>query len=49
MSIAVGCGVPCVKKLMTYLDVDVLIRDFGIGLASELFPGRKCTCFARSS
>ena len=29
-----------------YLDVDVLIRDFAIGLAPDLFPGEAGTCYA---
>ncbi|QQQ74045.1 ABC transporter substrate-binding protein [Saccharothrix sp. 6-C] len=33
-------------RAKTYLDVDVLARDFAIGLAPELFPGVKGTCFA---
>ncbi|GAA1301960.1 ABC transporter substrate-binding protein [Saccharothrix xinjiangensis] len=36
-------------RAKTYLDVDVLIRDFAIGLAPDLFPGAKGTCFARAS
>ncbi|MFD0204362.1 MULTISPECIES: ABC transporter substrate-binding protein [Saccharothrix] len=36
-------------RAKTYLDVDVFIRDFAIGLAPDLFPGAKGTCFARSS
>ncbi|CCH32414.1 ABC transporter substrate-binding protein [Actinosynnema sp. NPDC047251] len=36
-------------RAKTYLDVDVLIKDFAIGLAPELFPGAKGTCFARPS
>ncbi|MFJ9210477.1 ABC transporter substrate-binding protein [Streptomyces sp. NPDC102264] len=36
-------------RAKTYLDVDVLIRDFAIGLAPDLFPGEKGTCFTRSS
>lgn len=36
-------------RAKTYLDVDVLIRDFAIGLAPHLFPGEKGTCFVRSS
>ncbi|MFC6091701.1 ABC transporter substrate-binding protein [Saccharothrix lopnurensis] len=36
-------------RAKTYLDVDVLIRDFAIGLAPELFPDAKGTCFARAS
>ncbi|MFD7660492.1 ABC transporter substrate-binding protein [Actinosynnema sp. NPDC059797] len=36
-------------RAKTYLDVDVLIRDFAIGLAPELFPGEEGTCFARPS
>ncbi|MEV0680217.1 ABC transporter substrate-binding protein [Actinosynnema sp. NPDC050436] len=36
-------------RAKTYLDVDVLIRDFAIGLAPELFPGAEGTCFARAS
>jgi iron complex transport system substrate-binding protein len=36
-------------RAKTYLDVDVLIRDFALGLAPELFPGVRGTCFARSS
>ncbi len=36
-------------RAKTYLDVDVLVRDFAIGLAPELFPGAKGTCFARPS
>jgi iron complex transport system substrate-binding protein len=29
--------------------VDVLIRDFAIGLAPDLFPDTKGTCFTRAS
>ncbi|WP_326614727.1 ABC transporter substrate-binding protein [Streptomyces scopuliridis] len=36
-------------RAKTYLDVDVLIRDLAIGLAPDLFPGEKGTCFTRSS
>ncbi|WP_309112565.1 ABC transporter substrate-binding protein [Saccharothrix sp.] len=36
-------------RAKTYLDVDVLIRDFALGLAPELFPDAKGTCFARAS
>lgn len=36
-------------RAKTYLDVDVLIRDFALGLAPELFPDAGGTCFARSS
>ncbi|MBB4906011.1 ABC transporter substrate-binding protein [Actinophytocola algeriensis] len=36
-------------RAKTYLDVDVLIQDFAIGLAPDLFPGKKGTCFTRSS
>jgi len=36
-------------RAKTYLDVDVLIRDFAIGLAPELFPGAKGACFTRAS
>lgn len=36
-------------RAKTYLDVDVLIQDFAIGLAPELFPGKKGTCFVRAS
>lgn len=36
-------------RAKTYLDVDVLIRDFAIGLAPDLFPGKKGTCFARGA
>jgi iron complex transport system substrate-binding protein len=32
-------------RAKTYLDVDVLIRDFAIGLAPDLFPEEKGTCF----
>lgn len=34
-------------RAKTYLDVDVLIRDFALGLAPELFPGTQGTCFVR--
>lgn len=33
-------------RAKTYLDVDVLIRDFAIGLAPNLFPGEQGNCFA---
>ncbi|XVS61609.1 ABC transporter substrate-binding protein [Actinosynnema sp. CA-299493] len=33
-------------RAKTYLDVDVLVRDFAIGLAPDLFPGAEGTCFA---
>ncbi|HEX6352668.1 ABC transporter substrate-binding protein [Actinophytocola sp.] len=36
-------------RAKTYLDVDVLIRDVAIGLAPDLFPDAKGTCFARST
>jgi iron complex transport system substrate-binding protein len=36
-------------RAKTYLDVDVLIQDFAIGLAPDLFPGKKGTCFTRDS
>lgn len=36
-------------RAKTYLDVDVLIRDFAIGLAPDLFPDKKGTCFARGA
>ncbi len=36
-------------RAKSYLDVDVLIRDFAIGLAPELFPGTRGTCFVRSA
>lgn len=36
-------------RAKTYLDVDVLVRDFAIGLAPELFPDARPTCFARAS
>ncbi|MFE0591331.1 hypothetical protein [Micromonospora echinospora] len=36
-------------RAKTYLDVDVLVRDFAIGLTPELFPGAADTCFARPS
>lgn len=32
-------------RAKTYLDVDVLIRDFAIGLAPKLFPAEQGTCF----
>ncbi|WP_407562905.1 ABC transporter substrate-binding protein [Streptomyces sp. 184] len=35
-------------RAKTYLDVDVLIRDFAIGLAPDLFPGEQGTCFTRA-
>lgn len=35
-------------RAKTYLDVDVLIRDFAIGLAPDLFPDEQGTCFARA-
>ncbi|SDU78269.1 ABC transporter substrate-binding protein [Jiangella alkaliphila] len=31
-----------------YLDVDILIRDYAIGLAPGLFPGEHGTCFVRA-
>jgi iron complex transport system substrate-binding protein len=36
-------------RAKTYLDVDVLAKDFAIGLAPDLFPGEKGTCFVRST
>jgi len=36
-------------RAKTYLDVDMLIQDFAIGLAPDLFPGKKGTCFTRPS
>ncbi|WP_264086250.1 ABC transporter substrate-binding protein [Streptomyces marincola] len=36
-------------RAKTYLDVDVLVRDFAIGMAPELFPGERGTCFTRPS
>ncbi|RKT54352.1 ABC transporter substrate-binding protein [Saccharothrix australiensis] len=36
-------------RAKTYLDVDVLLRDIAIGLAPDLFPGTRGTCFARPS
>jgi iron complex transport system substrate-binding protein len=36
-------------RAKTYLDVDVLIRDFAVGLAPGLFPGEQGTCFTRPS
>jgi iron complex transport system substrate-binding protein len=36
-------------RAKSYLDVDVLIQDFAIGLAPDLFPGTKGTCFTRAS
>ncbi|PPK65599.1 ABC transporter substrate-binding protein [Actinokineospora auranticolor] len=34
-------------RAKTYLDVDLLTRDIAIGLAPDLFPGAKATCFVR--
>ncbi|MEV1011975.1 ABC transporter substrate-binding protein [Streptomyces sp. NPDC049881] len=36
-------------RAKTYLDVDVLVRDYAIGLAPGLFPGEEGTCFRRAA
>ncbi|MBW4721467.1 ABC transporter substrate-binding protein [Saccharothrix obliqua] len=36
-------------RAKSYVDVDVLVRDFAIGLAPDLFPRARGTCFVRAS